>query len=36
MISRGLLWILIAGSAASSFAQVSFERILNAAKEPQN
>lgn len=33
MIRRILVLVLIAGSA---FAQVSFERILNAAKEPQN
>src|SRR5262249_35254394 len=33
MIRRGLLFVLVAGS---TLAQVSFERILNAAKEPQN
>src|SRR5450631_3445101 len=36
MIRRALLLVLIAGSATCSFAQVSFDRILNAAKEPQN
>jgi alcohol dehydrogenase (cytochrome c) len=33
MISRGLLVLLIAGSV---YGQVTFERILNASKEPQN